>query len=382
VRSLSTEPILFVDDEPNILAGIRRTLAGYQVKVAGSGAEGLELVEQSVEDAPFAVVVSDMMMPGMNGAEFLRRVRELLPDAVLLILSGQADLPSTIAAVNDASLFRFLSKPCSPEDLRRALEDALRQHELVLAERELLQRTLSESVGVLVQVLSIANPEAFSRADRVRAVVDRAVPELGLEADWELRIAAMLSQIGCVAVPEQIMERVRLGEELSPADLAIYAGHPDVARGLVVPIPRLERVAAWIAEQPVLREPESLVAEAAGWDRAQAVLYAALFCVEALDRATPALQVGKALRPLFEADVVAAVTRAAFDRTGRPTVTRKVAAAEITIGMTLLTDLLTTSGMVLVRGGEEVTPTLLVRLRNFASTTGIAEPVLVGVKAA
>ena len=103
--------ILLVDDEPRVLDGLRRALRGrYELDTAGSGAEGLAAVEAAVgEGAPFEVIVSDMMMPAMTGAEFLTKARGVLPDAVLMILSGQADLNSTIAAVNDANLFRFLT---------------------------------------------------------------------------------------------------------------------------------------------------------------------------------------------------------------------------------------------------------------------------------
>jgi YesN/AraC family two-component response regulator len=85
-----SERILFVDDEPNVLEGIRRTLRKQgEIYTAASGAEGLRVLSES---APFALVVSDMRMPIMNGAQFLAKVREHAPDTVRMILSGQADL--------------------------------------------------------------------------------------------------------------------------------------------------------------------------------------------------------------------------------------------------------------------------------------------------
>src|SRR5215211_3563188 len=100
--------VLMVDDEPRILDGMRRTLHGsYKILTAESGEAGLELQRQAIEAGdPFAVIVSDMRMPSMNGAQFLTAARAADADAVRLILSGQADLESTIAAVNDADLFR------------------------------------------------------------------------------------------------------------------------------------------------------------------------------------------------------------------------------------------------------------------------------------
>ncbi|MEJ2578571.1 MAG: response regulator, partial [Kineosporiaceae bacterium] len=143
-----TNRILLVDDEQRILDGLRRTLRGrFTVETANSGAEGLEILQKSLtETHQIAVIVSDMMMPGMNGASFLTKAREVAPDSVRLILSGQADLTSTIAAVNDADLYRFLTKPVEPDILISALLSALRQYELVISERELLQRTLTGAV--------------------------------------------------------------------------------------------------------------------------------------------------------------------------------------------------------------------------------------------
>jgi DNA-binding NtrC family response regulator len=116
-----SERILFVDDEPNVLEGIRRTLRKQgDLFTAASGADGLRMLS---EDGPFALVVSDMRMPLMNGAQFLAKVREQAPETVRMILSGQADLQATIDAVNDGHIYRFLSKPCPTDQLLGAIDD-------------------------------------------------------------------------------------------------------------------------------------------------------------------------------------------------------------------------------------------------------------------
>src|SRR5208282_5972980 len=99
-----SERVLFVDDEPQVLEGIQRSLRKQvAIHTATSGAEGLRLLS---EMGPFAVVVSDMRMPIMSGAQFLARVREQTPDTVRMILSGHADLAATIAAVNEGHIYR------------------------------------------------------------------------------------------------------------------------------------------------------------------------------------------------------------------------------------------------------------------------------------
>ena len=108
--------ILCVDDAPNILNALNRLLRrpGHTVVTAESGAAGLELLEQH----PVDMVISDMRMPQMSGDEFLRLVAERSPDTVRILLTGFSDLQSTIKAVNDGKIYRYLSKPWDDEELR------------------------------------------------------------------------------------------------------------------------------------------------------------------------------------------------------------------------------------------------------------------------
>ncbi len=117
--------VLLVDDEASITASLSRTLAfmreDFTVLTAERAQEGLEILRST----PVDVVVSDEQMPEMAGSEFLSRVREEFPDVVRIILTGQASMDATIAAINDARVFRFLTKPCPPEDFITCLDDAL-----------------------------------------------------------------------------------------------------------------------------------------------------------------------------------------------------------------------------------------------------------------
>jgi signal transduction histidine kinase len=130
--------VLFVDDEPAFLAGIRANLrAGYQVFTAESAAQGLVELEHH---GPFPVVVSDLRMPGMDGIGFLAEVRRRQDSSVRILLTGNADLDSAIAAVNRGHVFRFIEKPCPTREVIAAVEDALVQYRRITADRELLHR--------------------------------------------------------------------------------------------------------------------------------------------------------------------------------------------------------------------------------------------------
>jgi DNA-binding NtrC family response regulator len=121
-----TERILFVDDEECVLDGLKRMLHGeFEVETALSGTKGLATIHLF---GPFAVVVSDMRMPVLDGAEFLARVRELSPHSVRMLLTGHNDLTRAIAAVNEGQIFRYLTKPCSKEEMVSAIRLGLVQY--------------------------------------------------------------------------------------------------------------------------------------------------------------------------------------------------------------------------------------------------------------
>ena len=188
------EKILCVDDELNLLLSLQRQLRKqFHIDSALGPEKALAAIER---EAPYAVVVSDLQMPGMNGLELLARVKELSPESVRIMLTGQADLETAIAAVNQGNIFRFLTKPCSAEELAHTLTAALEQHRLVTAERNLLENTLHASVKVLTEVLSLVHPAAFSRASRIHRYVRHMAAVRKLPDAWQFEVAALLSQVG------------------------------------------------------------------------------------------------------------------------------------------------------------------------------------------
>ncbi len=139
-----TDKILLVDDDANLLAATRRQLRKkFELETARSGADGLHALNTN---GPFAVVISDMRMPEMNGLEFLKQVKTSAPDTVRMMLTGIADKNTAVEAVNVVNVFRFMNKPCSSESLSRAIEAGLQQYHLIRAERVLLERTLAGNV--------------------------------------------------------------------------------------------------------------------------------------------------------------------------------------------------------------------------------------------
>lgn len=232
--------VLCVDDEPQVLEGLRMHLKEYYtVHLATSGPEGLEKL---LNHKSIAVILSDMRMPEMDGAKFLNAARTAAPEAVRMLLTGYADIQSAIAAVNEGQIFRFISKPCPPDQLLSVFEAAVTQHRLMVAEKVLLQRTLLGCVESMVKVLSLTKPAAFGRALRLRSKVHAIVRHLHWQDQWQIEAAAVLSQLGAVTLSEEALMKLNEGEPLDEDDCREVAASIDTSMQMLQEIPRLEPV--------------------------------------------------------------------------------------------------------------------------------------------
>jgi len=374
-----TERVLLVDDEPLVLEGLKRQLRKkVDVETAAGGREGLELVERS---PPFAVVVSDMRMPEMNGSQFLEQVRRRSPDSVRMILSGQAEIESTIAAVNLGQIFRFLTKPCSTEALLAALDAGVEQYRLVIGKRELLEKTLRGTVQVLTEILELTNPVAQQRAKRVERLAQDFCDAIGVPMSWELRLAAMLSQIGCITLPESVLARLYAGQSLDDEAHSVYRSHPRVAAKLLASIPRLEGVATIVASQLdelVLGEQLGESGDPTGTRLDALILKMASLLDYWLgvgasrdEAARRVLQSApQATKPLVTAVQAIALRSSKTDKVA-------VKVSGLFVGMVLDEDLMSANGMRLLPKGQEITSSILLRVQGLADSIGVAEPIRV-----
>ena len=375
------ERVLFVDDEPNVLEAIKRSLhKRVAMDTATSGAEGLRLL---AEAGPFALVVSDMRMPSMNGAQFLAKVREQSPDTVRMILSGQSDFQSTVEAVNDGHIYRFLCKPCPADKLLPAVEDGLRQHRLITAEKVLLEQTLSGSIKMLIEILGLVSPSASSRASRLQRYVLELAASLALPPRWQWGMGAYLSQIGCVTLPKEILAKVDAAQSLNDDETRLYESHPDIAQRLLATIPRLEDIAAIVRVQFGATDFAGKPADISQWDVrsvGELLLRTAVEFDRLVAPGTSREAAAEALRasklglppPVIKALLTLKVA-------GREFTHRQVRLKDLAPGMILDEDLVSLKGIRLIPSGQEVTRTLIVRLSSIADGVGVAEPFRVRV---
>lgn len=375
------EKILFVDDEPSILEGYNRLLGReFDIDTAVGGFDGLATIAAS---GPYAVVISDMRMPGMNGAEFLTKVREADPMTVRLALTGNVDIDTAMSAVNEGNIFRFLTKPCTKESLTRAIEAGLSQYRLLNAEKELLEQTLRGSVQVLCEVLSFTNPAAFGRAMRLRRFVQHVGEALNLPSVWQFEIAAMLSQLGCVTLPSDLINVAYAGDKLSPEDQKRFDAHPAVAGEMLSKIPRMEAIAQMIASQ---NNPSHQV-EGRDADETQQIefgvqlLHAGVTFEKYLSRGLSPVEAARSVQEDFTNCDVSILHCLDDMAPGIPTTFRECAITDLALGMILQKDICNGVGLLIMAKGQELTFQWIERLKGLSKLGVIARRVSVDMLA-
>ena len=250
--------LLCVDDEPNILSALRRLFRaeGYQITVANSGAEGLQVLENQ----PIDLVISDMRMPEMDGARFLQQVRQRWPDTMRLLLTGYADIGSTVDAINKGEIFRYIAKPWDDQDMllvvRHALElkglarekarlETLTQQqneelkdlnanlELKVMERtvelrqahEKLKTSFLTSIKVFANLIELREGALAGHSRRVADLARKLAVRLGLQgaALQDVFLAGLLHDIGKIGLKDEIL--VKAVTQMTGEELGQYRKH-------------------------------------------------------------------------------------------------------------------------------------------------------------
>ena len=230
--------ILFVDDEPLLLDSVLRNLKSrFNLETAGSGPEGLKKIK---ELGPFAVVVSDFSMPKMDGVSFLEQAAVLSPATVRIMLTGAADLQTAMRAINEGNIFHFLTKPCPVDLLEKALQDALRQHQLVQTEREYYalkkwNDSLEGLLKALVRLTEAKDPYTAGHQIRVAQLAAAIAGELGLpqETVEEISISAQVHDLGKIYVPAEFLNKPGV---LNKIEFEIIRMHAQIGHDILEPV--------------------------------------------------------------------------------------------------------------------------------------------------
>lgn len=414
--------VLAVDDEPNILNALRRTLRarGFEVLTAADGPPALELLRGEPVDA----IVSDMRMPLMSGADFLREARAIAPDAVRILLTGYSDMAATIRAVNEGEVMRYLTKPWEDQELEQALREGIARRELVRERDALLElsqelngrlatanatlearvaertaelrealagledageRLKSDLVGTVRLLSSLIARRAGRSAACPRRVARRVKavgPMLGIEGDalTDLLFAALLQDIGKLELPDALLHRAV--SALDPGESARWTMHPQRGEGHLAALPSLAnagRILRHLYEAvDGSGRPDGLVGDAIPLGaRLLRVVTDLEHLVEGVIDPQP-MSIDDALGQLrrhrgsrYDAACVDAVVEHA-SRAGRarPAAPRRqlVSSAELRPGMRLADDLTTASGALLLSQDHVLDEHAILRIRRFEAS--------------
>jgi len=373
-----TDKVLMVDDESNVLEAYTRLLRRrFSLDTALGGEEALARLER---DGPYAVIVSDQRMPGMDGVELLSQARELCPDTTRIMLTGNADQATAMDAVNRGAIFRFLAKPCDAERLALALDAGIRQHQLVTAEKELLERTLKGTLEMLVELLGTLDPISFGRARTMAELAEGIGRELEAKEPWVLGIASVLSQIGILTVPDDLVTKLHTGAFLTSREREIANRVPEIGFNLLRRIPRLEQVAESIFYMGKNFNGSGFPSDhLRGTDIPLGGRILRVTSDYLNLRESKAVAEMECRTAWYDLAVVRALSRVLKSQETDPVEARvlQLALKDLRIGHVLDDDIRTDAGLLLVPAGTRLGVTHLEKLRNFARLGGIREPVAV-----
>ena len=415
--------VLCVDDEELILKSLQRALrpAGVQVRTAVGGAAGLEMLRQ----APVDVVISDMRMPHMSGAEFLERVAREWPDSVRILLTGFADLDSTIAAINQGGVSAYLTKPWDDDRLRAVVLESVERAQLKeenlrlsalateqntrllqlneglearVAERtadlqgvmdslfehmDELKRGHQNMVALVSSVIALRDPAGRDVANLRAPLATATARALGLGGDELAAVedAARLLSVGQLGLPDEVLNQPR--GQLKPPEKRRFESHPVLGEATLHGIVDLAAAGRLILAQHERMDgsgfPERLAGEAIP-------LGARILCVvrDYFDLLRGVLQ-GKVMTAAegrdfiirhagtwYDKRVVAAFAEELGKQNSRAVddLEVRINIGQLRAGMHLARDLVTSDGAMLLNKAQPLTAVLVTRIQALVERTG------------
>jgi response regulator RpfG family c-di-GMP phosphodiesterase len=408
--------VLCVDDEANIVSALRRLFrgSGYRVFTALSGAEALELMAREHVD----LVISDMRMPFMDGAQLLEQVRSRWPATTRILLTGYADVASSVAAINRGEVYRYITKPWNDGEIlmnvgqafeRQALErERQRLQQLTerqntelkdlnitlearVAERtaelaqaaERIKRNYLTSIKVLSDLAGLRNPSLVGHARRVADISRRIGRKLGMSETqaMELFIAGLLHDIGHIGLPDTLLAKTL--PKMSAAELTLYKKHTVMGEQALMPLDDMQAVVAMIRSHHERFDgkgsPDHLVGEAIplgarilaladAYDDLQNghVIASGLSAAEA----ATFVQCGRGNQ--FQPEVVDAFVQVLADMAPRPEAKPIPTHTDMLApGMVLASELRSPEGVMLLAADQPLTADLINRIRQYEQRDGL-----------
>lgn len=239
------QTILVVEDAPDQVSILVDLLKGmYRVKVATDGPRAIELTGSA---EPPDLILLDGMLAGMDGFEVCRHLKAdpATRDIPILFLATGSDVQDEARGFA-AGGADYLTKPFSPPLVLARVRTHLHQRQLMISERELLEKTLMGSLAAILELIAMTNPNAAAWNHQLGDLCEQVALRMGVEEPWMVGLAGVLSRIGTLAVPEAILAKVKAKALLSAEERQIYTRVPEVGYNLLKHVPRLEGVAEMV----------------------------------------------------------------------------------------------------------------------------------------
>jgi response regulator RpfG family c-di-GMP phosphodiesterase len=378
------DKILCVDDDPAVLTALIRSLErNYIVDTAENGQKALVRLRAA---GPYAVIISDLKMPGMSGVDLLQQAAEIEPDTVRIVLTGFPDVHAVVAAVNQGRISQFLPKPFSPGSLLKTVDAGVQRYRILRSERDLLERTLNGAINVLMEILAIIDPVSFDLAHVLRDEMRQFVDGRKSGGDWIYEVAAMLSPIGNVTVPPQVLQKAWNGEALNADEQAMIDHAPAAGAEFLINIPRLETVSQIVRLQSKNFDGSGYPADAVAGkaipkaSRILKVLTDRLRLRQAGHSPLKVAEIMNLRQGWYDPEILGAVVGsspvAGAMLAPQPT-QKSIRLQDLQVGMVLAEDIRTNYDMLIVKARSKINPILLQRLHNFAQLGGLREPIRV-----
>lgn len=373
------EKILFVDDEQHARHAMCRFLRKkYDIIVAKDGQEALEILDKTTQ---IGVTISDFSMAGMNGLELFTLMSEKKLDSIKILLTGRANLDIAIDAINTGNVYRFLTKPVDEITLLNSINMAFDQYRLITSEKQLLRQTLIGSIKVLSELIGATDKRAFSTGNRIRTIALAIAKSLKINNMWQVEIAAMLSQLGCVLTGNDILTKIYADQPLSDAECEIYQSHPQVGATMINKIPRLEKVAEIISLQ---HKPLSWYDKKPQYDettiiQAQILKAACDFdlLVQQGNTKSQALEIMATRKKQYYQNILEIVENEVVSREHIQDLSVKF--HDLVPGMIADENIYAKNGTMIFARGQEITLSAILGLSTYIEHIGIREPIRVKV---
>lgn len=378
--------VLVVEDEGIIAADIqdRLTSLGYDVPATvASGEEALQKIPVLTPD----IVLMDIVLQGqMDGVEAAAAIRQQF-EIPVIFLTAHAD-ESTVQRAKLTEPFAYIIKPFEERELHTALEMALHRHKMererakrCADEHERLERTLGETVKVLSKILSVADPQSYEFGQKVRDYMQLCAEALKLTDRWEAETAAILCRIGFVSIPAILIQKVRCGMALTPAEKETLTRIPELGKNLIGSFSCMENVAKIIYYQARNFNGTGFPPTGPGGVGIPLASRILRILTDVIQFEAEGLTKQRALDKMkaegagsYDPKLLEQLTEvlAAGPRKGRA-----IQLKDLCVGQVLVEPIETVDGTLVLNAGNTISPWMLKKLNNFVQLSGIKEPIYV-----